>query len=177
MFLTYSIPLNHPLHRLPPRTQALVHAFARPQLPTHLRQHIARVYDNGTALAQWVVEKICTDLATQSHTEADSPIVYWKSPFAKVAPYIYREWTTDSNVELCPYLLYRPSLITTVVRGKEYADALVAWLMTRFALPRIWDTIIQTMEDEDTVGCFGVVHKCQLIRRKGDIVLQLQLDT
>lgn len=164
MFSTYSIPTNHPLNHLPLRTQSLVCAFVRPRLPSNIRQHIARVYSNSTKLAEWLVQIICNDLATKFH----SPVLCGTPAlFAKVAPFVYREWTSNSNVEMCP----------TFVRGKqEYSNIVVSWLMVRFALPRIWDTVIHTIENENTMGYFGVIRHCQIIERKGDIVLQIQVE-
>ena len=162
MFSTYSIPKHHPLHRLPLRTQSLVYAFVRPQLPSNLRQHLTRVHHNGIQMTEWLVEKICNDLATDFH----SPILCG-TPFAKVSPYVYREWMSNTSIELCPKF----------VRGRQkHSDTVATWLVVRFVLPRIWDTLIHTMEDEHTVGYFGVVRHCQMIEREGDIVLQIQIE-
>ena len=171
MFSSCCIPSNHPLHHLPKQIQSLVYAFARPQLPSDLRQHITRVHSTGTALAQWIIEHICTDLSDLT------PHVrwYWKSPFAKVAPCIQREWTSLYEVELCPH---HPngSCYAAVMRGnKQWSDIVVGWLMARLALPLMWDTIIETIEDEDTLGYFGVVRKCRhIVDREGHICLRIQ---
>ena len=174
MFTSRSIPINHPLHRLPLQIQSLVYAFARPQLPLNLCQHISRVYYHGTTLAEWLAHKICDDLVIHSHDNTIIPVTYWKTPFAKVAPYVYREWTSDSTVDLCPYILSS----CTVKRGKhKYSDISVVWLMTCFLFQHIWEAIIDNIENEDSRGYFGVIHKCHLTDREGDIILQIYLES
>ena len=162
MFSTYSIPNNHPLHGLPLRTQSLVHAFVRPQLPSNLRQQLTRVSHNGIQIAEWLVQKICNDLAT----DVRAPVLYG-TPFAKFSPYIYIEWLSNAYVQIRPQFVHQFSI--------NGSDTVATWLVVRFALPQIWDAMVQTMEDEHTVGFFGVVHYCQMIERKGDIVLQIHI--
>lgn len=163
MFSTYSIPKHHPLHRLPLRTQSLVYAFVRPQLPSNLRQQLTRVSHNGIQLTEWLVKKICNDLATDFR----SPVLYG-TPFAKFSPYVYKEWLSNAYVQIRPQFVHQFSI--------NNSDTVATWLIVRFALPRIWDTIIHTIEDENTVGYFGVVRHCQLIEREGDIVLQIHVE-
>lgn len=167
MFSTYSIPANHPIQHLPRSTKSLVLAFARPQLPFILRQHIGRVHRDGTKLAEWFVQIICNDLDTKPCLHypilCGSPRIRVKT----VPSFVSREWTSKSSVVIC----------NTIVGGKKHtSDTEVAWLMSRFVLPRIWDTVIRAIEDENTRGYFGVLRQCHMIELKGDIVLQIQIE-
>jgi hypothetical protein len=171
MFSTYSIPTNHPIQHLPRSTKLLVLAFARPQLPFILRQHIGRVHRDGTKLAEWFVQIICNDLATK-------PVLHYPilcgyrhlspRPRVKTVPsFVSREWTTNSTVVIC----------NTIVGGKKKtSDIVVTWLLSRFVLPRIWDTVIRAIEDENTRGYFGVLRHCHMFELKGDTVLQIQIE-
>ena len=174
MFSTYGIPKKHHLHTLPHRAQLLVYTFARPQLPPNLRQHITRVHKHGITLAEWLAQKICNDLTINTSSNLlECPGLYWKTPFAKIAPYIHREWTSNSIVVLCPYLFSKCSVMWG---NQKCSDTVVAWLIVRFALPQIWDTIMHGMEDENSAGCFGVIRECQLIKQSGDIILRVQIE-
>ena len=50
--------------------------------------------------------------------------VYWTTPFAKVAPYVYREWTSATTVELSPYCAWKPILC-------DDRNTVVVWLVVQ----------------------------------------------
>ena len=156
-------PSNHTLHTMPDQAIRLIRAFARPQLPQPLLYHISRVYHEGRQLAIWLIEHLYNDLLCNSETNVLPS--YWTSPFAKVAPYVYREWKTENTVELSPYRAWEPMQYCET-------DALAVWLMVKQIMPYEWENMAHSYEqDAEMSGYFGVVNACRLVNNSDQIVM------
>lgn len=156
---SFDLPHHHPLATLPTHIQSRIRAFARPQLPYDLRQHIARVHREGTQLAEWLVRHLCDDVmdtAVRQRTLVypNTQPVYWTTPFAKVAPYVYREWTSATTVELSPYCAWKPILC-------DDRNTVVVWLVVQQVMAREWEKRAVLSEEEGWEGFLGVIHSCR----------------
>lgn len=92
------------------------------------------------------------------HTISEKEIVWYRrnitTPFAKVAPYVYREWTSATTVELSPYCAWKPIL-------SDDRNTVVVWLVVQQVMAREWEKRAVLSEEEGWGGFLGVIHSCR----------------
>ena len=167
------IPCHHPIQNLPQQCKSLIRAFSRPSLPSVVCQQIITTYRQAEALVSWLITHLCNDLVEHSfinHTLLHTTTIptYWASPFAKVAPYVYREWISDTMFELSPYRAWESI-------SPHEKDVLSVWLMVCMLFPSEWERLVSLYEKDENLmrGYFGVLLQCKMIKRDGEIVIQM----
>ena len=81
---------------------------------------------------------------------------------------MYREWISDTMFELSPYRAWESI-------SPHEKDVLSVWLMVCMLFPSEWERLVSLYEKDENLmrGYFGVLLQCKMIKRDGEIVIQM----